>query len=322
MNARGRSYPGSGQNARGAGRRFREEQVALTRPFWAAWLAAIQAGHPEVTDAVLVRELAERPDDRDSHPRALLRRWQQQNGTISASNAARVGEALRTLGVSWSCAALGLYAARHYAEFLIEVHRLASTVDVEYACGVFVYSQVLADFDIYGGLPFAVKTAARAKPLNEKARREWESLAHLPQIIDRIRLQLSRAHLAVRDEGLSDHLHHAGDVADAKYALSRYLDPSIQLLQSTAPPGIAWHAVTSLLEFWLHKSMPPASENATATELLWGVSRPVASFSDGTPIIGTVVFDDRDLLKVMPTAISTERYRDVLSTPRRSRKSE
>lgn len=319
MNARRITYPGSGQNARGAGRRFRNEQVKLTRPYWAAWLAAVFKDYPTLTASALVRALAERPNDRDSHPRALFRSWQQQQGTVSPSNAARVGETLRSLGVTWSCAAVGLYAARHYAEFLVEIRRLASTVDVEYACGAFVYSQVLADFDIFGGFPFAVQIAGSVQIIREEARRKWEIVAGLPQVVSRIRCQLARAHDTVGSPSYQKYLHIANERPESKNALTRSLEPALQLLQSSAPPEIAWQAVLPLLDFWLHESIPPASEHSTATDLLWGASRVVASYTNGTKISGSIVFDDRDILKAIPMALTTEMTRGSLEATLRER---
>jgi hypothetical protein len=262
-----------------------------------------------VTTAALARALSDHPDDRDTHPRALVRAWQEQQRTVSPANAARVGEALRTIGVPWSSAAVALYASRHYESFLTELRTLASTVDVEYACGVFIYAQIVVEYDLYGGYPFAVKVAPRTKSFRPDAERDMATIARLPRIVARVRESLAGAHRAVQEPTNKQHLCVAAESPGAKMAIARYLEPALQLLRSNAPPRIAWEVIVPLLEHWLHGSLPTATHDGIASEMLWGASTLYAKLSDGTPISGSILFEDGDVLKALPIAESTERYR-------------
>jgi hypothetical protein len=304
-----------GQNARGAGRRFTPAQNELTRPFWAAWLKTVLAANPNVQVSDLVRQIAERPHDRDSHPRGLVRDWLEQKRTVSPSNAFRVGEAFRTLGLPWSSGPLALYAARHYVEFLRCIRSLwgsPSRAATEMACGLFVYSQVLVEYDTYGGFTLGVQSARRTKPLNRQAARQLGLVCELPERVPRIRRRLERGtERFTSEQAFSEGLLSSAPRFTGPNATTdeRYLRPAIALLESKAPPSVGWNAVHDILTVWLHEALPHAADGGGATSVeLWGDEDVVGEFASGELITSSVLWKDRALLEALPMARDFERF--------------
>jgi hypothetical protein len=92
------------------------------RERWSRWLTFILEGAGISRDD-LARELAEHPDDKQTWPRALVRRWLTQDATdetsvtVSSANAYETGEALRHLGVP-TCGHEAIAMAGHIPAYI------------------------------------------------------------------------------------------------------------------------------------------------------------------------------------------------------------
>jgi hypothetical protein len=99
---------------------------AFVRPRWAAWLADIlEDGKLEARD--LARELASKPANIQTHPRALVRAWLEQKRTVSADSALNVGEKLAALETRGASGPIALFAAGHFGAFIRYLDYLSAT---------------------------------------------------------------------------------------------------------------------------------------------------------------------------------------------------
>lgn len=327
------TYPSRRQNHRGSGRNYTKAQHALTRLSWGTWLEQVLA-LGGIGEKLLLRELADRKGDHDSEPRSLLRDWLMRRRTVSEGNAFRVGEALRRLGVAWCSGPLSLYAARHYSAFLSTLRYIWSSQDgrglaQEFACGLYIYAPVLVEFDLNSGFQFTLNMAPKFKPtstLGARERKKYDLLPSLSSSVGNVRAALARATstLSPTLEKSGKHLRPGAlALSPQKKGLDDlYLQPALQLLQSKAPPTVAWRATRELLDPWFYRTFHLQEANSTqaaASLELWGEHYVWGALDDGTLITGSILKEHRDLLDVIEVAQDFERYKDSeLGTARRT----
>jgi hypothetical protein len=103
----------------------------FVRERWARWLTVVLE-NTGISRDDLARALATNPDDKQTWPRALVRRWLNQEVTVSSANAYEVGEALFKLGVG-TCGHEAVFMSGHLPayigslEYVAEIDALTAT---------------------------------------------------------------------------------------------------------------------------------------------------------------------------------------------------
>jgi hypothetical protein len=104
---------------------------AYVRKRWSQWLTAILENAGIARDD-LARELATNPEDKQTWPRGLVRRWLNQDPTdkdsvtVSSANAYAVGEALFTLSVP-TCGHEAVFMAGHIPAYIGSLEYVAES---------------------------------------------------------------------------------------------------------------------------------------------------------------------------------------------------
>lgn len=324
--SRVRPAAGRGQNHRGAGRRYGRPNAELIRERFSIWLGcALDAGR--IDPKQLARALSDDPADHNRVSRSQVQQWLARERTVSAISAYRVGEALRGLGLEWSCGCLTLYAAGHFTEFLAGLRSLSHR-DTEFArelsVGLLVYCEVLAEYDLADGFKNAGPLVEGMRSPRPDIEMHIQLARQMPRAVERIRKYMAHACLRMHKELVElEHVIGRASAGSDRVLDRLFMNPAIGLFQSGAPLLIARIAARELLRYWSSYLLEESSSSsADAAIKLWDDSIIVAmNDQTGEEIRASPLFNDKYLPDAIDILRETDREAGAISAAlRRSAK--